>query len=197
MGCIAQWDNDLNFKVKPAIAEYLSKKLETNCNEKIVQFLFKHVAQGLLYLHETMNFANRDIKPENILFTTKEGGTNIYKPDRAQISDFTTIVECKEGELVTDMAGTPAFSAPEINQSQGAGYLPKPADIWSLGLSILCLVSGKLPIEKPEDSYNKDIEIPTNISQGCQDVLRKMLVKDATKRATISELVEMDWLKMS
>ena len=49
------------------------------------------MANGLEYLHEEAFVANRDIKPENILFTTKAGGTNIYSYDRAQITDFTTV----------------------------------------------------------------------------------------------------------
>lgn len=93
----------------------------------------------MLYLHETMQFANRDIKPDNILFTTKENGTNCFLPDRAQIADFTTVVECKTPDFkVNDRAGTEAFSPPEC--FQGKSYLPKPCDVWALGVSIYCLI---------------------------------------------------------
>ena len=61
-----------------------------------------------------MQIANRDIKPENILFATREGSTNNVLEDRAQIADFTTVVECKGPDfMVNDQAGTQAFSPPE------------------------------------------------------------------------------------
>jgi len=71
LGAIASFDDDLKFTISPQVYEFLQKKLgEAAEKEQIVQFIFKDVAQGLLYLHETMKFANRDIKPDNILFTT-------------------------------------------------------------------------------------------------------------------------------
>lgn len=38
--------------------------------EKIISFIFKGVVDGLVYLHDNKNMANRDIKPDNILFAT-------------------------------------------------------------------------------------------------------------------------------
>jgi serine/threonine protein kinase len=62
-----------------------------NMKEKIVQFIFADVASGLRYLHHPeLRVANRDIKPENIVFTTEDGGTSLNKRDRAMIVDFTT-----------------------------------------------------------------------------------------------------------
>jgi len=58
--------------------------------------------------------ANRDIKPDNILFATKKDGTNPNYEDRAQIADFTTVVEIFDDNFtVTDKAGTVAFMPPE------------------------------------------------------------------------------------
>ena len=63
--------------------------------ERVAMFIFSQVANGLEYLHYEALVANRDIKPENIMFTTKEGGTNIYSHDRAQITDFTPVFKLK------------------------------------------------------------------------------------------------------
>jgi len=77
MGSIASCDEEtLSFTLRPQIQEFLEKNQNCTSKEQVVQYLFKGVAQGLFYLHETMNFANRDIKPDNILFTTQKGGTN-------------------------------------------------------------------------------------------------------------------------
>jgi serine/threonine protein kinase len=62
--------------------------------EKVAQFLFADVAEGLAYLHHPKILVpNRDIKPENIVFTTELGGTSVGKRDRALIVDHTTAEE--------------------------------------------------------------------------------------------------------
>jgi protein-serine/threonine kinase len=102
----------------------------------------------LHYLHEELQLANRDIKPDNILFTTRTGGSNPDHPDRAQITDFTTVVKCKGSNYkVNDDAGTLAFKPPECIWS-GAPYCPKAFDVWSLGVSIYCLMFEQLPFNR-------------------------------------------------
>ncbi len=100
------------------------------------------------YLHEELQLANRDIKPDNILFTTRAGGSNPDHPDRAQITDFTTVVKCQGSNYkVNDDAGTLAFKPPECIWS-GAPYCPKAFDVWSLGVSIYCLMFEQLPFNR-------------------------------------------------
>lgn len=90
--------------------------------------------------------ANRDIKPENIVFTTLEGGTSVGLRDRAMIVDFTTAEKIPVGEeetfLVARDGGTVAFEAPETHEGD---HKPKPLDLWALGVSIVCVVFGNLP----------------------------------------------------
>ena len=61
---------------------------------------------------------NRDIKPDNILFTTMAGGTNNGKPDRAQLTDFTTVMRLEKdnptGTRIADRSGTKCYWAPEM-----------------------------------------------------------------------------------
>jgi serine/threonine protein kinase len=161
-----------------------------------LRFIFKGIAQGILYLHEEMNFANRDIKPDNLLFVTQKGGTNNQLEDRAQIADFTTIVECTS--VVNDSHGTPAFSPPEVlNQQSAAGYLPKPVDIWAMGSSIYCLWFGHLPHKNIEDAKTKPVVIPEDpeMSKELRDALERLLAWDVADRATITQVVQLDWFK--
>ena len=107
-----------------------------------MKFIFSQIAQGLEYLH-SQNVANRDLKPENMLFTTKEGGTDNRLYDRAQITDFTTALKVPdEDAMITDAGGTKLFEAPEV---QTRMFRPKPLDIWALGVSIYALVFGVPP----------------------------------------------------
>ena len=82
-----------------------------------MKFIFCQIAVGLQYMHEDMRVANRDLKPENMLFTSKDGGTENRLFDRAQITDFTTAVKLPEEHtddvMISDSAGTKLFEAPE------------------------------------------------------------------------------------
>jgi len=100
--------------------------------ERIARFIFTQVASGLEYLHEVALVANRDIKPDNILFTTKQGGTNIYSHDRAQITDFTTAFKLRRSNVDTkkSQAGKAhqAFWRPSVTSSVSSSHVP-----WTYG----------------------------------------------------------------
>ena len=87
------------------------------------------------------------MKPDNMLFTTKEGGTDNRLYDRAQITDFTTAVKLPEEDTdaftVSDSAGTKLFEAPEVSLT--GAFRPKPLDVWALGVSIYVMVFGSAP----------------------------------------------------
>ena len=115
--------------------------------ERIARFIFTQVANGLEFLHEEALVANRDLKPENMLFTTKEGGTNIFSHDRAQITDFTTVFPLSktapDDDLISGIQGTPAYMAPEM--SQRSEYKPRPLDVWSFGVSLYAFMFDEMP----------------------------------------------------
>ena len=84
------------FNFNPKVYEFVLNKINTDSElkstkfgvecksqkEKVAKFIFCQIAQGLEYLH-SKNVVNRDLKPENMLFTTKEGGTDNRLYDRA------------------------------------------------------------------------------------------------------------------
>ena len=117
--------------------------------ERIAKFIFTQVANGLEYLHYDALVANRDIKPQNILFTTKEGGTDIFCHDRAQITDFTTVFKLHEETadmvMISGMQGSAAFFAPEVQFRHQ--YKPRPLDVWALGVSIYVFMFEEMPFQ--------------------------------------------------
>ena len=132
LGCIqsltAEDQENMVFRPNQKVYDFVLDKLNTNeelktsnfgaeCksdNERVMKFIFCQIAQGVEYLH-TQNVANRDLKPENMLFTTKEGGTDNRLFDRAQITDFTTALKVPdEDSMISDSAGTKLFEAPEV-----------------------------------------------------------------------------------
>lgn len=79
--------------------------------ERVSKYIFYQIASGMQYMHEVANVVNRDIKPDNMLFMTSQDGTD-HKGDRAQIADFTTVLQCPENDpefKISGDMGTPVF----------------------------------------------------------------------------------------
>lgn len=65
---------------------------------------------------------------------------------RVKLTDFTVSrSDIEEKTRLFDCEGTPAFTAPECHIVEEAGYLPKPTDIWSFGISLFAYVHGLVP----------------------------------------------------
>lgn len=104
----------------------------------------KQLSEVLDYLH-TQNppVIYRDMKPANIML----------KPDgTVRLIDFGIAREYKEGkEGDTEAIGTRGYAAPE--QFGGKGQTDARTDIYSLGVTLYHLVTGKNPAEPPYEIY--------------------------------------------
>ncbi|KAK3036933.1 hypothetical protein RJ639_030898, partial [Escallonia herrerae] len=96
------------------------------------------IAKGLKYLHEEsrLKIVHRDIKAQNILLGGTEGNL------KAKICDFGLAMLCEEGNenMVSRVAGTNGYLAPEYATR---GILSQKADVYSFGVLLLEIVSGK------------------------------------------------------
>ncbi|XP_074275089.1 leucine-rich repeat receptor protein kinase HPCA1-like [Silene latifolia] len=98
-------------------------------------------ARGLAYLHELANppIIHRDIKPNNILLDQNLN---------AKVSDFglsKPVIDDGKGHMMTEVKGTMGYLDPEYYMTQ---KLSEKSDIYSFGVLMLELVTGKPPIEK-------------------------------------------------
>ena len=119
------------------------------------------VANGLVFLHGS-GIMHRDLKPDNILMVSKE----VRSPVMCKISDFGTtrgVNKFAKAMNLTRGVGTPIFMAPEL--ISGARNYEKSADVYSFGLTMCNVITGKTPFEGDTSfvtSYRKIIIIINN-----------------------------------
>ena len=107
--------------------------------------LLLQIGGALCYMHDK-NIIHHDIKPQNILLFNYG----------FVLCDFSvSVVLENEDQLLRDRTGTSVFMAPEISQNS---YKPKPTDMWSLGITVFCLLFGKYPYNL--GSFDQNPSIP-------------------------------------
>lgn len=151
------------------------------------------VLEGLRYLHGK-HVAHRDLKCENLLLCS----SGVVK-----LADFGCSREYMEGEQAQTILGTPLFMAPEVATAAGP-YNPFHADVWTVGVTLLQMLTAKQPFADECSSPMKYFlmiskdgvlpPIPSHISGTCRDFLLRCLVRDPTQRASIEELLYHDFI---
>jgi serine/threonine protein kinase len=164
------------------------KKFNT-FQEALVAFFTRQVLQGLKYLHHE-GLVHRDIKGANLL-TTKDG--------TVKLADFGVAMKLSESIKSMSIVGTPYWMAPEIVEQ--SGRCTTSCDIWSVGCTVIELISGRPPYYDMEpmsalyrivrDDYPP---LPTGISPDLKDFLLKCFQKEPLLRKSASELLKHSWI---
>jgi serine/threonine-protein kinase len=138
----------------------------------------------ILSLIHDRNIIHRDIKPENIILSQRD-----HKP---VLIDFGAVRETmgtainSQGNTTRSIViGTPGFMASE----QAAGRAVYGSDLYSLGLTAIYALTGKIPQELPTDGRTGDIEwrqfAPT-VSGGLAAVIDRAIAPHSRDRCQTS-----------
>ncbi|KAL0222522.1 hypothetical protein RCL1_002376 [Eukaryota sp. TZLM3-RCL] len=140
-----------------------------------IWLIITQLVHALSFLHEN-GIIHCNVKPSNIFLCSDE------RPLRIKLGDFSICIDLNDSP-VFEVRGTALFMAPEVLQG---GCYDTAVDMWSLGVLICFLVHGSYPFK----SFNETLsaEIPTSNSE-FGHLIRKLLVRDPTQRATAEELV--------
>ena len=156
--------------------------------EHLVFIFVKQILEGLAYLHN-QGIIHRDIKGANLLLT---------KNGVVKLADFGYSI-LNDKNKVNSIVGTACFMAPEVIEQKG-NISPK-CDIWSLGCTIIQLLTTRPPYYEFEPMaamfriVTDDCPpIPSGISPGLKDFLLKCFMKEPAKRPTAKELLSHPWI---
>lgn len=148
---------------------------------------------GLKYLHKA-GIVHRDLKPENLVFLNDTENSTI------KIADFGLALIMGYPDMhCNSIVGSAAYIAPEVIEHKR--YTPA-CDVWAMGVILYTLCVGKNPftgrsnrdlfknVVRGEFTYPKSAVV----SSMCQNLIKRMLHKDPTKRIKISSVLNHPWV---
>ncbi|MBD3561317.1 serine/threonine protein kinase, partial [Planktothrix sp. FACHB-1355] len=145
-------------------------------SETEVKELAKSLLKILIYLHEqNPPVIHRDIKPSNIILNNRSG----HSIGQVYLVDFGSVQNqaAKFGGTIT-VVGTYGYMPPE----QFGGRATPASDLYSLGATLIYLVTGRHPTELPQKDFRIQFQEVVNLSPALVDWLEWMTEPSLDKR---------------
>ena len=167
-------------------------KTRNKFSEREAAIILKQILRAVRYLH-TKGICHRDIKPENFLFSSNEENAKL------KLIDFG--LSHKNGgwsKSMSEVVGTIYYIAPEVIN----GSYDMKCDLWSIGVIMYFLLSGKLPFYAKSDDLliSKILQSQpcfckdwNSISKEARDLVSRLLCKFPAKRIKIEEAYSHPW----
>ncbi|XP_023810908.1 MAP kinase-activated protein kinase 2 isoform X2 [Oryzias latipes] len=166
--------------------------------EKEASGIMKDIGTAIEFLHN-INIAHRDVKPENLLYTSKQKNAVL------KLTDFGFAKETTLHNPLQTPCYTPYYVAPEV---LGPEKYDKSCDMWSLGVIMYILLCGFPPFysntgQAISPGMKRRIrmgqyEFPkpewSEVSQEAKDLIHQLLKTDPSERMTITQFMNHPWI---
>lgn len=170
--------------------ERITKAPEGKLSVGETQKILAKLLSALAHLHKN-GVAHRDIKSENILFSSRNSSLLL-------LADFGHAIILKPGELAESTGGTLSYLAPEVVSRHGHSF---PVDLWAVGVLTYFMLSGYMPFDCDTDEETKELilkadyvfdppEYWDHIPQTAKDFISKCFVVDPQARITAQNALE-------
>eukprot|EP00744_Colponema_vietnamica_P003867 GILI01005857.1.p1 GENE.GILI01005857.1~~GILI01005857.1.p1 ORF type:complete len:557 (+),score=127.86 GILI01005857.1:57-1673(+) len=166
-------------------------------SEKDAAVLMKQILSGLRYCH-AHNVVHRDLKLENFLYESKA-------PDaQLKLIDFGLAkMVGSNGLMHTARTGTTGYWAPEVCSSASPLTYTNACDMWSVGVCLFILLSGRPPFALNDSSipyimhgrFSMSGSEWNNISDSAKDLVRNLLQVDPSHRLTAEQAYSHPWVQ--
>ncbi|MFP4119523.1 serine/threonine protein kinase [Coleofasciculus sp.] len=153
-------------------------KLGRQFNEAEIKHIAKALLEILMYLHaQHPPVIHRDIKPSNILLGNRSGNSfgQVYLVDFGSVQTLAAT----EGSTIT-VVGTYGYMPPE----QFGGRAVTASDLYSLGATLIYLVTGMHPADLPQEDGRIQFQPKIHLDSALVDWLQWMTEPDLNSRLT-------------
>lgn len=157
-------------------------------DERIAPKILLEILHVLKYIH-SKNIVYRDLKLENILYNGKQ----------IKLFDFTLAIE-PQTRYIKDFIGTLNYIAPEVIK----GKYDYRCDIWSFGVLMFMLLTGRAPFSGTSDAdtidkilHNEPNFSGVRVNEHAQSLIKWVLTKKPRKRPSIMEIEEHAYFQQS
>ena len=164
-------------------------------SEKLSAKVIKQICSAVAYCH-SRNIIHRDLKLENIMLESRNIGSINCK-----IIDFDTATFFEVDRQVRGSFGTAYYIAPEVLE----GPYNEKCDIWSCGVILYMLLSGRPPFDgDTEEEILEKVKLRDfsfesnewkNISEDAKDLVCLMLNPNPEERISAIDIVNHPWVQ--
>ncbi|THH32748.1 hypothetical protein EUX98_g1453 [Antrodiella citrinella] len=157
--------------------------------ERVARKFARQIGSALDYCHKN-NVVHRDLKIENIL---------ISQTGNIKIIDFGLSNLYDPVHNLSTFCGSLYFAAPELLNAKV--YTGPEVDVWSFGVVLYVLVCGKVPFDDQSmpalhaKIKRGLVEYPVWLSAECKHLLTRMLVTNPAARASLTEVLNHQWMQ--
>mmetsp|Transcript_35788 Transcript_35788/g.93712 ORF Transcript_35788/g.93712 Transcript_35788/m.93712 type:complete len:561 (+) Transcript_35788:29-1711(+) len=180
--------------------------------EAVGGLVFRQMVDAVSAL-QSMNIVHRDLKSENFLFLRPPAGLEQMVHPSPQDVPLLKLCDFGAAERLSPShprsvtkAGTLSYTAPEVYSLCSAGA---PSDIWSLGVTLYTLLTGRNPFRRgvggetadmviariKNGEYNTSTAVWNHLSFCARDIIKGMLNVQEEKRLTMSQILSHDFLR--